>query len=172
MYCTNCGKEINADNKFCKNCGSIIEREEQEKEAEIVTNKAEEKSMKYYNFYSKYYLLIITIVNIIGLANYQNVEVWNTAVWVILILEVIIYIVVPMKLLNDMQKPTELTLILLIAFLSADYTYKVLTNSFITYNQYSDTSIIPDIIASTIIYGTWFIPNIIYFVKRSDTFKN
>lgn len=172
MYCTNCGKEINVDNKFCKNCGSIIEHEEQEKKEEIVINKAEEKSMKYYNFFSKYYLLIITIVNIISLANYQNVEVWDTTVWVLLILEVIIYIVLPMKLLNDMQKPTESTQILLIAFLSSDYTYRVLTSSFITYYEYLNTSIITYIVLYSIIFGAWFIPNIIYFVKRSDTFKN
>ncbi len=172
MYCTNCGKGINVDNKFCKNCGSIIKHEEQEKKEEIVINNAEEKSMKYYNFFSKYYLLIITIVNIISLANYQNVEVWDTTVWVLLILEVIIYIVLPMKLLNDMQKPTELTQILLIAFLSADYTYRVLTSSFITYHEYLNTSIITYIVLYTIIFGSWFIPNIIYFVKRSNTFKN
>lgn len=172
MYCTNCGKEINVDNKFCKNCGSIIEHEEQEKKEEKVINRTEEKSMKYYKFYSKYYLLIITIVNLILLINYQNVEVWDTTVWVAFILEVIIYILAPMKLLNDMQKPTELTLILLIAFLSADYTYRVLTSSFIAYYEDLNTSIITNIILYTIIFGAWFIPNIIYFVKRSDTFKN
>ena len=170
MYCTNCGKEINVNDKFCKNCGNNIENEEQHNK--IVNNSTEEKNTKYYHFFSKYYLMIIAIINVIGLANYQNVEVWDIYVCLGLILEIVIYIVAPLILLCDMQKPTRFTWILLMAFFALDYIYRVISASLITYLKYMDTNIITYIIISIGLYGVWFIPNIVYFVKRREMFKN
>lgn len=170
MYCTNCGKETNINNKFCKYCGNNIENDEYQDE--IIDSNTEEMSTKYYDFFSKYFLRIITIINIIGFANYQDVLVWDIYAWLELLLDIILFVVAPLKLLYDMQKPTGFTYKLLMSFLLLNYIYRVIKVSLITYSQYMESSLISYIIISIGLFGFWYIPNIVYFKKRRYIFKD
>ena len=169
MYCTNCGKEIKSNYKYCKNCGSIVEGENINADIE---DKPKELGMKYYNFFSKIYLVIIVAINVLAMANYNNVENWNIYILIQLLLDILIYIVLPIKLSESMQKQTEITYKLLITFLILDYIYKVVLVSINCYINNPYIGLATYIITILIIYGIWFIPNIIYFTKRRKIFKN
>ena len=174
MYCTNCGKEIKEDYKFCKYCGNNIKEERQEKniKEKSIEENSQEKGMKYYNFFSKVYLSIIIVINIIALGNYINIENWDVYLFMQFLLDIILYIVLPIALIDGMQKRTEFMYKLVMTFLILDYIYKVVLVSVTSYINNPYTNITIYILLATIMYAIWFVPNIIYFVKRRKIFKD
>lgn len=172
MYCTNCGKEIKREYKFCKNCGSNINIEEQNEITNAAIEKEKNISMKYFKFFSTIYLGIIIILNIFTLSKYRNIEIVNVYIFLQLLLEIILYIMLPIKLLYELPKKTKFIYKLLLGFLILDYIYKVMLASINCYykNEYINITIY--IILSTIMYAIWYVPNIIYFIKRKSIFIN
>lgn len=174
MYCTNCGKEVKESYKYCNNCGSEIETIEKNEKKYIQEDVPKENcfGMRYFKFFSTVYLTIVAIISIINMINYRNIEEWNIYITYNLILDIMLYIIIPIKLLNDLPKRTLISYILVLIFLISDYVYKVIMVSIATYinNPYTNVGI--NILLLVIIYGIWFIPNIIYFVKRRKVFTN
>lgn len=167
MYCSNCGKEIKKNEIFCKYCGNSINKE-------LYNGKNNKKriGMKYFNFYSKFYLIFIIIINMLSFFNFLGIEEWNIYTYSILIIDIILYVVLPIKLLNDLRKRTKFIYRLLLAFLLLDYLYKVITLAFTTYIGNPNLSLIEYVFISIFMFGIWFIPNLIYFIKRKDMFVN
>lgn len=176
MYCTNCGKEVNSSYKYCKNCGSSIEYVEQDKNLYEYNEEEEQKEqylgMRYLKFFSTIYLGIVVAINILLLTNYRSVEEWDIFAYSNLLLDIILYIAIPIKLLNDMPKKTKFIYKLLMAFFILDYIYKVIIVSITTYSNNPYTNIQTYMLIATMMYGIWFIPNIIYFWKRKKVFVN
>lgn len=167
MYCINCGKKINSNGKFCKYCGSLITEELDTEE-----NNTKKLGMKYFDFYSKFYLSFIIIINMLGFFSFSEIKEWNIYTYAMLIIDVILYILLPINLLINLQKKTKFIYQLLLAFLLLDYLYKAITLSFTTYINYPKSSLIEYILISIAMLGVWFIPNLIYFIKRRNIFEN
>lgn len=167
MYCSSCGKEIGEDEKFCKYCGSSIHKNIQNNENDTI-----KIGMKYFNFYSKFYLSFIIIINMLSFVNFSGIEEWNIYTYAILVIDIMLYILLPMKLLNDLRKKTKFIYKLLLAFLLLDYIFKVITVSFTIYINHPESSLIEYIFLSISIFGIWFVPNLIYFIKRKKFFIN
>jgi len=65
MFCNNCGKEVNEEDKFCGNCGAKI------KNTEIDNNKKSEK--KKLKEWQKVIIIIIVVIASMGIiANIEN----------------------------------------------------------------------------------------------------
>lgn len=171
MYCSNCGKELKNNDKFCKYCGKAVEGYIQNENINTENNR-KDLGMKYFNFFSKFYLSFIIIINILTLFSFSGMKEWNIYTYSILIIDIALYIIIPIKLLNDLPKKTRFIYILLISFILIDYLYKVITVSFTTYINYPNSSLIEYALISIFMLGIWFIPNIIYFIKRKDVFIN
>nr|DAN64962.1 MAG TPA: zinc-ribbon containing domain protein [Caudoviricetes sp.] len=167
MYCSNCGKEIYNDEKFCKYCGNLINKELHNEE-----NNTKKVGMKYFDFYSKFYLCFIIIINMLGFLSFSGITEWNIYTYSILIIDIILYVLLPIKLLNDLRKKTKFIYKLLLAFLLLDYLYRVITLSFTTYINHPNSSLVEYVFISIFMLGVWFIPNLIYFIKRKDIFVN
>lgn len=174
MYCTNCGKKVNDTYKFCKYCGNAIETEKKiEKNTNtVIIDKQENLSMKYFRFYSTWYLFLAIVFNIINIAGFGNIDEWNSYTYMALLLEFILYIAIPIKLVHEMPKKTKFIFKLLLAFLILDYICKVIFNSINYLYDNPNESILTYILLLIAFYAIWYIPNIIYFIKRKNIFIN
>ena len=160
MYCKYCGKEV--DGKYCKYCGKEIEKKQ---------------GMKYFDFFWKYYLVFIIILNIVLLyTRYINIKEYEAIDASLLYLEIIInlaiYILIPIPLREQMEKRTGTGFILLIGFLTADYIWRVITTTATTYFSYPQEDLGLMLIITILIYAIWYVPNFIYFIKRRKLFVN
>ncbi len=176
MYCSNCGKETDTEDKYCKYCGKkLLKDNNKNNETEIEEKDSTSSiSMKYLNFFAKWYLPFVVIVNFIiicGNFNFNN-EI-DTTLLCTFILYLILYIAIPIKLISGIEKKEKFGFFLLISFFILDYLIKLIVGI----NMYLQTNIIDEyfIIYTFIlllIYAIWYIPNIIYFAKRKKVFTN
>jgi len=172
MYCTNCGKEINEEDKFCGFCGkknkkvNICNKDENNKEKIF--------SMKYFNFFKTWYvgfLIIMNLITLIGNVEYiQNFE--NEYIIIFFIIDIVLYILIPIKLISDLDKKTEFIFCLLMSFLILDYGIKTISSTLYYVIDNRDSNYFMYLILYALIYGIWYIPNIIYFTKRRKMFTN
>lgn len=161
MYCRNCGKEVLKEDNFCKFCGEQLH----EKEAKM--------SLKWFGFFSKVYLPIIIFFNIIiiipQISNIIEINYFDMPSVLIIILNIILYIIIPIFIYSKLSNSEQIGITMLITFLCLDYFVKcLLTPAYIT-TQYSENFFIYFILTA-IIYSFWFVPNIIYFFKRRNLF--
>ncbi len=175
MYCTNCGKATNNKDKYCKYCGQKISNKEQEN----IENATEEKttsalSMKYFNFFKKWYLPFVVIINILSVcANFNFHDGVDMDMKLFLfIFNSILYIAIPIKLINVMDKKERFGFFLLMAFLSLDYIVKIIFGTILFTEIDIEIDFLASIIILTLFYGIWYIPNMIYFCKRKNVFTN
>lgn len=169
MYCRNCGKELEDTDKFCKYCGIDINN--------FTKNNLKDKledniSMRYFKFFVSTMLTIIIIINILSLFSFIQVKKWDFYTISLLLLQILLYVVLPLKLKKDLPKRTTFSFGFLIAFLILDYIYKVIMVSLDTYLKFFNTDLITNVLVALILYGCWFIPNLIYFFKRKRLFIN
>ena len=162
MQCKKCGKEClesELTNNLCENC---IKNENI-------------PSLKWFNFFYKIYLPIVIILNFIfaipQLSQIVETETYNSFTVSYIILCIVLYIIIPFLAYSKVEKSKETGYILILLVLICDYVCKVLFTSVSTVVNYSG-NIFTYIVLSTLIYAIWFVPNIIYFIKRRKYFFN
>ena len=171
MYCVNCGKETGIEDKYCKYCGKKILNDNQKNSVDRVKNDNSALSMKYYDFFKKWYLPFIVIINLlIIISNLLNFE--SMDLIVLLIIDVILYLALPIKLISVLEKKEKFGFFLLIIFFILDYIVKVLFGTINFFENDSENGFFIYAIILIVIYGIWFVPNMIYFVKRRYLFIN
>lgn len=139
--------------------------------------KIDEISMKYYNIFTKYILVIIVIVNIIGtlinVSYIQNTQDYSIGIFVIASL--IIRIIIPIQLKDKLTLRKKTGYKLVIIYLVLDYIYSIifsLRNIYVNNPIFFDEELNIYIIIASILYGIWYIPNLIYFIKRKNIFED
>ncbi len=139
--------------------------------------KIDEISMKYYNIFTKYILAIIVIVNIIGtlinVSYIQNTQDYSIGIFVIASL--IIRIIIPIQLKDKLTLRKKTGYKLVIIYLVLDYIYSIifsLRNIYVNNPIFFDEELNIYIIIASILYGIWYIPNLIYFIKRKNIFED
>ncbi len=162
MQCKKCGKEClesELTNNLCENC---IKNENI-------------PSLKWFNFFYKIYLPIVIILNFIfaipQVSQIVETETYNIFTVSYIILCIVLYIIIPFLAYSKVEKSKETGYILILLVLICDYVCKVLFTSVSTVVNYSG-NIFTYIVLSTLIYAIWFVPNIIYFIKRRNYFFN
>ena len=181
MYCTNCGKEVEENDKFCKNCGTLIQAKNMEVNGEQTKEECSKKyGMKYFKFFSKYYMGFIIILGIISiitrmttLGNYEHIDSLVAFIAVAeLILTVVLYIIVPIKLTQELPQKTKRSFYILIGFIIIDYIWRIISASVNIYFNLTTSNVLETVLAAILFYAVWYIPNLIYFVKRRKLFVN
>lgn len=135
-----------------------------------------EISMKYYNIFNKYILVITVIINIIGtlinVSYIQNTQDYSIGIFIIASL--IIRIIIPIQLKDKLALREEIGYKLVIIYLALDYIYSIifsLRNIYVNDPIFFAEELNIYTIMYSILYGIWFIPNLIYFIKRKSIFK-
>ncbi len=162
MYCTNCEKEINKSDNFCNYCGKANSK---------INENDNTFSMKYFDFFKTWYLgfiIIINLISIIGnITNLQDVQ--NIQLFII---NIILYIALPIKLVCDLDKKSKFIFFLLMCFFILDYFFRILFGAIQCIVNNGETSFIIYLFILVLVYGIWYIPNFIYFIKRRSLFIN
>lgn len=148
-----------------------ILNDNQENTTDRVENYNPGLSMKYYNFFKKWYLPFVVIINfLIIISNLLNFE--DMDLVVLLMINVILYVALPIKLVSVLEKKEKFGFFLLMSFFILDYIVKVIFGTINCFEADPENRFF--IYVSTLIgtYGIWFVPNIIYFAKRRYLFIN
>lgn len=140
----------------------------------INSKEIKEKSMKYYNFFTKYILTIIVIINIIAIiANIQYVQATQDyTVGISILINIILHVIIPIQLKDKLTLKEKSGYIFIIIFFILDYIYNIIVASGNMCMNNCDGKFITYMIIFTIIYSVWYIPNLIYFIKRKEIFAN
>lgn len=175
MYCHNCGKEISKAYKFCEFCGTEIKASNTKLEEFLNIEEKNNKtfSMKWYNFFNRIVLPIITIINLffICLSINSIINNFNFASLFFALIEIALYIIIPIVLYDKMISFNKTGFALLMIYFVIDYLLKTITTSIdacVRINDFSQFTIY--FIFASLIYAIWFLPNIIYFYKRKSLF--
>ena len=162
MQCKKCGKECmesELTNGLCEDC---------------VRNK-DMPPLKWFNFFCKIYLPIIIILNFIfglpSIAQIVESENYNFYNVSYVVLYISLYIIIPLSAYLKVEKNKETGYRFIVLFLICDYVCKVLFTSATTTVNYGG-NIFTYIALCTLIYAIWFVPNIVYFIKRRNYFFN
>lgn len=172
MYCTKCGKIINKQDAYCKYCGKKASINEQDTdEIEVKRKEKDAVSMKYFDFFKKWYLGFVIVINTIIVFGYINniKDIYSIAT---LMIYIILYITIPIKLMDGLKEKEKFTFYLLISFFMVDYIFRIVQGTILCYEYSNKTDLLLYIIILTLVYGIWYIPNIIYFTKRKMCFNN
>lgn len=162
MQCKKCGKEClesELTNSLCEDC---VRNEDM-------------PPLKWFNFFCKIYLPIIIILNFIfglpAIAQIIETNNYNFINISYIILSIVLYIIIPILAYSKVEKSKETSYRLILLFLICDYICKVLFTSATTTVNYGG-NIFTYIALCTLIYAIWFVPNIVYFIKRRNYFLN
>ncbi len=168
MYCQYCGKELSdSSDNYCRNCGKKLKTDSS---AQSTT-----PSLKWFNFFYKIYLPVVIFFGLFSLA-FQAYDIIYNGFFDLfsvscLVLDIVLYIVIPLIAYIKVEKSKEIGYRVILIFLICDYVCKTFLISTISaFNN--DSSILENIILTALIYAIWFIPNIIYFLKRKKYFLN
>lgn len=169
MYCTNCGKETAKEDNFCNYCGTATNKRNSETEEMKKDDNA--FSMRYFDFFKSWYLGFVIIVNFITIVgndiNFEDIQIIQ-----LFIINMILYVAIPIKLVCDLDKKSKFIFYLLMAFFILDYALRIVVGTMSCVENDSETSFIIYLLLLTLIYGVWYIPNLTYFVKRRGLFVN
>ena len=162
MQCKKCGKEClesELTNGLCIDC---IKNEDI-------------PSLKWFNFFYRIYLPIVIILNFIfaipQVSQIVETDNYNFINISYIILCIVLYIIIPILAYSKVEKSKETGYRLILLFLICDYICKVLFTSATTTVNYGG-NIFTYIALCTLIYAIWFVPNIVYFIKRRNYFLN
>lgn len=162
MQCKKCGKEClesELTNSLCEDC---VRNEDM-------------LPLKWFNFFYKIYLPIVIILNFIfvipQVSQIIETENYNFINISYIILSIILYIIIPFLAYLKVEKLKETGYRLILIFLMCDYICKVFFTSATTTVNYGGNIFIY-IALCTLIYAIWFVPNIVYFIKRRNYFLN
>ena len=162
MQCKKCGKEClesELTNGLCEDC---------------VRNK-DMPPLKWFNFFYRIYLPIVIILNFIfaipQVSQIVETDNYNFINISYIILCIVLYIIIPILVYSKVEKSKETGYRLILLFLICDYICKVLFTSATTTVNYGG-NIFTYIALCTLIYAIWFVPNIVYFIKRRNYFLN
>lgn len=162
MQCKKCGKECMESeliNGLCFEC----------------TENKNIPSLKWFNFFYRIYLPIVIILNFIfaipQVSQIVEADNYNFINISYIILCIVLYIIIPILAYSKVEKSKETGYRLILLFLICDYVCKVLFTSATTTVNYGG-NIFTYIALCTLIYAIWFVPNIVYFIKRRNYFLN
>lgn len=154
-----------------------------EKLGEKRVETTKEKPLKYYDFFYKYYLVIVLIWNIIalginlkGVENISNAEAWSIPIGMLMstaIIGNIVKILIPIKLRDELQLKTILGYRLVLFFLIFDYIFRITFSSLnACVDNHNETIgyIGLYVVIYLLLYSIWYIPNLVFFIKRKHLF--
>lgn len=175
MFCQNCGKELlDSNDKYCRYCGTKLNISKEIK-TDNVSSQYNIPSLKWFNFFYKIYLPIVIILNFIftlpQVLQFAEAGGYNIFSIFYLILCITLYIIIPFLAYLKIEKSKETGYRFILIFLICDYVYRVIFTSVTTAVNYADT-LSTCIVLSTLIYAIWYVPNIVYFIKRRNYFLN
>lgn len=130
-------------------------------------------SMKYYNFFAKVYLIIVIFFNsIITFMNLQYAQEGNIWTLITIAINIILYIIFPIQLKDEMILKTKKGYKMIIIFLVFDFIYRIIISTISIYLIDSTSNLSMYSIIYLIIYSIWYVPNLVYFIKRKEIFIN
>lgn len=143
------------------------------KDLKIETNDKKEKSMKYYNFFTKVYLPIVTVLNgIIVCSDLNNIQNFDGYSFCIMLINIIVYIILPIYLIADSTGKTKFQYDLLLFYLTLEFICHIVIGAFNASLSNPNVKLEIYLCVFFIIYSIWYTPNMIYFTNRKDEFKN
>ena len=185
MFCYNCGKEIQKGHNFCQYCGTKLNNVQIKEKVNNIDDqttknnsnlsnenvKQEQLSMNWFEFYRTFCLVFIIITGIISstqLIQFLNV---NVVTFILIMIIILSYVIMPIVLFLNLPKMKSYAHTLLMIYLILDYAWRVLNVALYTAYNNSMEDLAKYAILAVLILGCWFIPNLIYFGKRTKLFN-